>query len=67
MQALENATERMNEMKLVMRKAISMDEDAISREEELISRLCTENKVSFPWYYARMYLYFFKSKLPILN
>lgn len=34
-------------MKLVMRKAISMDEDAISREEELISRLWAENKVSF--------------------
>lgn len=44
-QALETATEKMNEMKLVMRKAISMDEDAISREEELMSRLCTENKV----------------------
>lgn len=32
-------------MKLVMRKAVSMDEDAITREEELISRLWTENKV----------------------
>jgi len=43
-QALETATEKMNEMKLVMRKAINMDEEAISREEELMSRLWTENK-----------------------
>jgi len=41
---LESNTERMNEMKFIMRKAISMDEESLAKEEGLLSKLWTENK-----------------------
>jgi len=41
---LENNTRDINEMKHVVRAAINMDETSIAKEEELISRLWTENK-----------------------
>jgi len=37
--------EKINEMRFVMRKAISLDEEAVIKEEALLSRLWTENKV----------------------
>ncbi|CAG7818263.1 unnamed protein product [Allacma fusca] len=41
---IESSAEKLNEMKYIMRKAVSSDEEAIVREEELISRLWAENK-----------------------
>jgi hypothetical protein len=41
---IESSSEKLNEMRYIMRKAVNSDEEAIVKEEELISRLWAENK-----------------------
>ena len=43
---LMEKNEKICEMASVMHKAIMMDEEAAAREQELLTRLVTENKVS---------------------
>lgn len=49
-QLIQEQSDKICEMAAVMNKAIQLDEKTIHKEEELLSRLTTENKVCTNFY-----------------
>ena len=46
-QILQDRADKICEMANVMQKSIQIDEESINKEQELLARLVTENKVTF--------------------
>ena len=44
---LQDRADKICEMAIVMQKSIQIDEQSINKEQELMARLVTENKVRF--------------------
>ena len=49
-QVLQDRADKICEMANVMQKSIQIDEDSVKKEQELMARLVTENKVSLESY-----------------
>ena len=49
-QILQDRADKICEMANVMQKSIQIDEQSINKEQELMARLVTENKVSFCYF-----------------
>ena len=50
LQMLQDRADKICEMANVMQKSIQIDEESINKEQELMARLVTENKVSFCYF-----------------
>ena len=46
-QILQDRADKICEMANVMQKSIQIDEESINKEQEILARLVTENKVTF--------------------